>query len=326
MGQRPEELRDVICVRLGNLRGLDLRIFDFDHDLSWQALFVTARGQVLGRFGGRDAKTPAKYHSLPALKYALQDAKRRFDAGDLPPVPAGNPDRPEEYPASRKLPENSCFHCHHVPEFRRAAQRSAGTWHKDLAWVYPEPGNIGLELDLEQSNRLLSGRGELRAGDVLRRIGATPIASSADVQNALHRAPLQGVLELIYERDGKMKQTRLELAAGWKATDLTWRWSLKHLAPAPQVHGYDLTAAEKAKLGLPPRALAFYQGNFMTKTARQAGLQIGDVILGIDAHQLEMTVEEFDLFVRINYAPGAEVAYRIRRGDQPLKIALKLGE
>ena len=44
-----------VRVRLTQITGYDLRLFDFDQDLTWAAFFMNADGYVYGRFGGRDA-------------------------------------------------------------------------------------------------------------------------------------------------------------------------------------------------------------------------------------------------------------------------------
>ncbi len=70
-----------MLLKLGNMRGLDLNLFDFDYDLTWAALMFDDQGHVLGRFGGRDAETPGKYHSLPGLRYSLEQAWERAAKG-----------------------------------------------------------------------------------------------------------------------------------------------------------------------------------------------------------------------------------------------------
>src|SRR5262249_54356942 len=140
-------------------------------------------------------------------------------------------------------------------------------------------------------------RAGLREGDVLRRLNGLPVASFADVQYALHKAPVQGCIPVAWQRGTAALTGELPVAAGWRKTDVSWRWSLRSLQPAPGVHGVDLTAAEKLALGLAARQLAFYQGNFLTPAARHAGVQLNDIILGVDGRHLEMTARQFDAYV-----------------------------
>lgn len=324
-----------MLLRLGSMRGLDLTVFDFDHDLTWHALFLTPEGHVLGRFGGRDADTPGKYHSLRGLRYALEQAlaqyRRRPDEKRAArPRPA---QRVEDFAGIRRIAPGACVHCHHVPELRREAQQQAGTWTIDRVWVYPEPQNVGLSMETDQGNRVRAVRAEsaaaragLRPGDVLRTLGGAPIASVADVQYALHKAPPRGTLSVEWEHEGQSRRGALALAAAWRITDVSWRWSLKRLAPAPGVSGDDLSADEKRALGLSARALAFRPGPFRTTAARHAGVQSSDVVVGLDGRRLNMTARQFETHVRLHYRVGDTLRLEVLRGRMSVTLSLKLTE
>ena len=47
-------------MRLVRITGVDLRLFEFDYDLTWFAFFLSADGAVYGRYGGRDATEAAR--------------------------------------------------------------------------------------------------------------------------------------------------------------------------------------------------------------------------------------------------------------------------
>lgn len=322
-----------VLLKIGDMRGIDLTLFDFDYDLTWAALMFAPDGAVLGRFGGRDADTPGKYHSLRGLRYALEQAWQRFERGAPQPArrPAVSGRRIEEHPGARRFSAKACFHCHHVNEFRREEQQAAGIWQRDFVWVYPEPASLGLTMDIDQGNKATEVRAGspaadagMKPGDVLRVLNGHTTASVADVQYALHRAPAAGIIAVRWQRGGQEHEGKLTLQAGWREGDISWRWSLKSLKPEPQVHGEDLTGAEKAKLGLGPRRLAFRQGSFVPRAAQQAGIRIGDVIIGVDGKRLDMTARQFETFMRLHYRVGDEVRYDIIRGVDRLKIAVKL--
>jgi serine protease Do len=322
-----------VLLKLGNMRGLDLAIFDFDYDLTWIALFLDADGHVLGRFGGRDADTPGKYHSLRGLRYSLEQAWQRFQrsAASKLPRPGLPAKRSEDYAAARRLSSTACIHCHNVNEFRREEKQNAGTWSQDEVWVYPEPAALGLAMAVDQGNRVravqpksAAAKTGLRADDVLRFVHGLPTASVADVQYALHHAPASGAIPIVWQRGGQQMRGDVTLAAGWRKSDISWRWSLKTLAPSPQLHGEDLTLQEKTALGLTPRQLAFRQGSFVPTPARQAGIRINDIILGVDDKRLEMTARQFETYMRLNYKVGDVARYNILRGGERLMIAVKL--
>src|SRR4051812_41209874 len=129
---------------------------------------------------------------------AALDAHRRA-ASEKPPAQPAKKLLAEEYPAAKRLRKGECIHCHQVYEFRRDELKSAGKFVRDDLWVYPLPQNVGVTLDVKQGNRVAtvaSGstaeKAGLKAGDLLQSVNAVPIASFADVQYGLHRAPAKG--------------------------------------------------------------------------------------------------------------------------------------
>jgi hypothetical protein len=323
-----------VLLRPGNMRGLDLAIFDFDFDLPWYALMVTADGEVLGRFGGRDAETPAKYQTLAGLRHSLAHGLQRYRSlGDKKPPSPRKPVRAEDYPAAAKRPDNACIHCHHVYEFRREALQREGRWTLDDVWVYPQPENIGLTLDLAQGGRVAAVQPKspaalagLTAKDVLRRIDDISIASNADVQYALHKAPKKGTITIVWQSGEQEKQARIPLEQNWRQTDVSWRWSLKSMSPSPGVIGDDLDPDERKTFGLEPRQLAYRQMNFLPPAARHAGLKANDIILGIDDQPFSMTAQQFEAHIRLHYRVGQEITLNVLRGQERLKLRLKLPE
>jgi serine protease Do len=224
-----------------------------------------------------------------------------------------------------------CIHCHQVYEFRRAERKAAGTWKREELWVYPLPENVGLELEVDRGDRVRSVRAGspaewagLRAGDVLTGINGVRVAAQADVQYGLHRAPWQGKVAVTWERAGKAHAGQLELAAGWKKTNPTWRPSLLDVLPSLTVYGDDLTAAEKKALGLPAKQLAFRQDKEVHAQARKAGVRAGDVIIGIDGRTPEMTMEQFLAHVRQNYLIGDRVTLEVIRDGKRQSLPMVL--
>jgi S1-C subfamily serine protease len=310
-------------------------VFEFDYDVTWMGFFVTADERVLGRFGGRDEHSPSKYHSLPALRYAMEAALRRYRERSSDKSLAANtePLRPEQYRAARERPAKSCIHCHHVNEFRRDDLQRQGRWDVEDLYQYPVPENLGISVSLDQGNRVrkvrpdsAAGRSGLRAGDVLKSLDDLPVASFADVQHALHLAPRAGKLSAVWDREGKTERGTIALSEGWRKTDLSWRWSLQSLQPAPGLRGEDLTAVEKEALSLNPGRLAFRQGNFVGREAQRAGIRQNDVILGLDERELKMTACQFDVYVRLNYRPGQRVVVNVLRDGRRLDLPMRLPE
>jgi serine protease Do len=315
------------------MRGVDLDLFDFDYDLTWMGFFLHPDGTIYGRYGGRDADSADSRLSLAGLRYALEAALARHRRTDFQSDPAKTkpPRTVEQYPAARRFPERACIHCHQIYDLRRESLQAAGKWKLDELWVYPLPENIGLTLDVDRGDRIAhvaadspAARAGLQAGDRLLTIDNRSIASFADVQYALHRAPARGTLTLAWQHENETRKRELTLSEGWRKTDISWRWSLRGVDPPPWVHGDDLSAEEKKALGLSAKRLAFRQGPFVSELARQAGIRQNDIILGVDGKQLDMTERQFGAYIRLNYRVGDRVIYNILRRGKRLDIALTL--
>lgn len=323
---------EFVLVRLTRMRGVNLALFDFDYDLTWMGFFLSADGTVYGRYGGRDPESADSRVSLAGLRYAMEAALARHRRGsERPREPAVAPRTVEQLPAARRLGERACVHCHQVYDLRRESLQAAGKWRLDELWVYPMPENIGLTLEVDRGDMMaavaagsVAERVGIRKGDRLVRVGGRPVASIADVQYALHRAPAEGTLTIAWQHEDRPRSAELKLVEGWRKTDISWRWSLRGLEPASWVHGDDLSAEEKKALGLSEKRLALRQGPFVSEPAQQAGIRQNDVILGIDGKLLEMTGRQFGAYVRLNYRVGDRVTYHILRKGRRLDIPLRL--
>jgi predicted metalloprotease with PDZ domain len=315
------------------MRGVNLDVFAFDHDLTWAAFFLNADEKVYGRFGGRDAESPDKYLTLPGLKHAMRAAlAAHAKEPKAKPTAEPKPARAvEQYAAAGRLKPSACIHCHQVYDFRREDRQAAKKWSLDEVWVYPLPENVGLTVEPDQGDRIKSVQAKspaaklgLRAGDILKEVNGQPVASFADVQHALHLAPASGKVSVAWERDGKEQARELELAPNWRKTDISWRASMWGLEPPACVHGKDLGAEDRKGLGLSEKALAFRQGNFVPPAAEAAGIRQGDIIVGIDDRPLEMTMLQFNAYVRLNYKVGDKLTYNIIRDGKRVNIPLTL--
>src|SRR5262245_10906674 len=193
------------------MRDLNLDLFDFDYDLTWMGFFVDPQWRVLGRYGGRDADSAESRVSLAGLRYAMQRALDKNRAGKAGPAPKlDKPRTVMDFAAAKDLPEKSCVRCHEVYDVRRRTLLAAKKWSMDELWVYPPPGNVGLTLSRDEGDliqRVGSGsaaaKAGLRKGDRLLSVGPSSIASFADLQYALHRAPVKGTLAVTWARDGE---------------------------------------------------------------------------------------------------------------------------
>ena len=320
-----------MLVRLTRMRDVNLAVFDFDFDLTWAGFFLNAHECVYGRYGSRDANSADSQVSLAGLRHAMQAAldRHRRDP-DARPVAAAKY-TVARYQSLKRLPPGSCVHCHQVSDLRRQDRLAEGSWRRADVWVYPQPENVGLTLDVDQGDRVkkiaagsAAARVGLLAGDVLKTVNGVAVASIADVQYGLQRAPARGEIALTWLRRGRTHEGRLRLAEGWRQTDVSWRWSLRGLDPSPCVSGPDLDAADRKELGLSARQLAFRQLGFVHPAAEQAGIRAGDVIVGLNGRRLEMNTRQFQAYVRLNCKVGERIVFDVVRNGQSLRIPLKL--
>jgi S1-C subfamily serine protease len=285
---------------------------------------------VYGRYGGRDARSDDGRLSLAGLRYAMDKALARHQAAAEKPAPREKPVHVEDYKAAKAW-RNGCIHCHQVNEFRRADAKAAGTWSRDDLWVYPLPENVGITLEVDRGDVVkavaagsAAARGGLQAGDALAKLNGYPVASFADAQYALHKAPKSGTIPVEWKRGTEPLSGTLQVADGWRKTNITWRASLLDILPSLPISGEDLTPAEKTALGLPEKRAAFRQDKFVHSTLKAVGLKAGDVIVGLNGKGIDGTMDDFLGYVRREHLVGETVTLDVRRDGKPIEVRMTL--
>ena len=306
-----------------------MRRFEFDHELTWYAFLLNADETIYGRYGGRDAASADSRLSMKGLRYAMERALAAHKAPPAPTIHTGKPERVEAYAAAKS--HRGCIHCHNINEFRRADLKSAGKWDRESIWVYPLPENVGITLDVNEGNRVkavLAGssadRAGLKPGDLLTKLNGYSVASFADSTFALHKAPIKGSIPVSWEREGTDHMAALQVAEGWRKTNLTWRPSMLDILPSVPFSGEDLTAAEKKALGLSAKRAAIRQDEVVHATLTAAGVKGGDVVIGFDGKSVDGTVRDLLGFVRRNHLVGDTIVVNVLREGKPLGLKLLL--
>ena len=317
-------------MRLTRIDPLDLNLFEFDYDLTFMVFFLNAEEKVYARYGGRDAENPDRRQSLAGLRYTMESVLRMHERDDKAFAP-----KVQEAPrfirdVSSFGRVGRCLHCHQVKEILNTKSKT-GKSNQELAWRYPLPENIGLELELDRGNVIKEVKARspasvagLKAGDVVQRLNGVPIHSFADTQLALDRAPQAGSIELVWQRGNEVLKDKLSLSEGWRKTDITWRPSMQRLVPSARLYGADLTDEEKKVLGLTAKQLAFRQQDSVPSQAQAAGVRGGDVILGVDGKELEMDVIGFLRYVGRSYLVGDQVTVNLLRDGKRLDLKMTL--
>lgn len=347
---RLEKIKDVadkfVLVRLTRIDTQDLNLFEFDYDLTMMIFFLNAEEKVYARYCGRGPEGPDARQSLEGLRYTMQSVLAMHEKAEKQFAPriAGSPRFIRDVQASvgggRR---GGCVHCHQVRETLNVELKKKGGWTADSPWRYPLPENLGMELEVHRGNvvkkvrdkdtRFISVKGGadeadpasvkdgttpaagigLKAGDTLRALNGIPVHSFADVQFALDKSPRNGVVDIAWERGGEKMSAKLPLPEGWRRSSLLWRPSAQNLVPSARLSGTDLDAAERVKLGLSTKQLAFRQKETVGTAAKEAGIKGGDIIVGIDGKEPEMDMLAFNRFVQTNYLVGEKVRILILR-------------
>lgn len=319
---------EFVRVRLTQIQNSDIGLFEFDYDITMSVFFLNADEQIYGRYCGRDARDAEHRQSLAGLRYAMQaalDAHR--DKVELPPRPESLYVR--QLSAFRRY--RGCIHCHQVKEIKNAELKATGQWSREKLFRYPLPDNLGLVLEVDRGDVVRSvepaspaDRAGLEPGDVIERLNGHRVASLADATYALDKAPPEGQTTVSWLRDGRTCEAQLQLPAGWRRSDISWRQSLFHMVPAARMYGKDLPAEERAQLGLAPGQLAFRQKDRVHEQAQAAGIRAGDIIIGLDDKQLELTAYEMLAYVRRNYIVGDVVKVNLVRDGKRISREMKL--
>jgi serine protease Do len=253
-------LDSFVRVRLVQMGGVDLSVFQFDPFLSWSLFFMNGDKTIYGRFGTaspntkRDRKDSNPNHTqaglLAAMRRALEiHAGYSKDPQAWSPRLAGKTGKEphwktiESNPAARKHkrlkrikgPDHSaCAHCHEV---QRTLIDSYFLTKKrvtdDMLWLYPQPEVLGLTLSRDHCARVVrvvegssAKRAGLKVGDDLVGLAGQPLVSIADVQFVLQNFPdAGGELLVRVRRHSKEFDLQLALPRLWRrAEDFGWRY------------------------------------------------------------------------------------------------------
>ncbi len=213
-----------------------------------------------------------------------------------------------------------CIHCHNINEIQRADYKAQGRWKRDDFWVYPLPENIGLGLEIDRGNQVKKvqlrssvEKAGIEPGDIVTQLNGYSIASFADAQFALHKAPAKGEISIRWLHEGKEQSAKLELIEGWRKTNLSWRPSLVDYLPSLPISGEDIGVEEKMKMGITENQLAVRQDKFVHSTLKKIGLQKGDIVVGLSGQKIDGKMKTLLDRVRSNYLAGDKVTLEVLR-------------
>ena len=273
--------------------------------------------------------------SLAGLRYAMEAAltlyrsRREIPARSQPGSPQDKPLWIRDLDAARE--RRGCIHCHDVKEILREEAQAAGVWKASDLFRYPPTENVGFLLNVDRGNEVAQVLADspakdvgLQSGDLIESLNGHRVRSIADAQFALDKSPQQGRVRIVWRRAEREMTAELELPAGWRRSDISWRPSLQQFVGLPRLYGTDLTAEERQQLGLTPTQLAFRHREKIHRQAQPAGVSPGDIILGFDHEQLDMGVYEFERHVRRRYVAGDRVTINLIRDGKRLNLPMTI--
>lgn len=348
-----DELRelydDFVCLRVTNMRGVDLSLFEFDYDLTFSLLLLHPDGTVYHRYGGRDergAEVWLSETSLAALLRRTLEEHRAYSADPDPPSVLRR-NRPEsrtieDVQGFEAKDSGGCVHCHEVLPVLHADGSVRKGRRKDDIWFYPHPTRIGITLDDAENQNVVgrvipdspAAKAGILQGDELRASGTQKLATASDLMWVLDRLDPRGDrLDLELLRGGDEVSVRVTLPKGWKEApprEYAWRNFVWALEPAPGFSGPDLGEAQKRKHGLEPEDFAFEVEWLVTwgtmkkygQAAKQAGIRKGDIVLGTRERRDFADMAEFGTWWRFERRPGDRVRVVVLRGGREIEIPL----
>lgn len=331
-----------MCLRVVQMKGVDLRLFQFDWNLTFAVIFMNADGTIYGRYGTRAGgrNNQMTHVSSPSLQRAMQRALQlhkdypanrdqlRGKRGPEPPYrfPEQMPDLKEHATITTSNTWNSCIQCHQVGENLQRVRHRAGKLTASDIWVYPLPENIGLRIDKDDGLLVRSvvpnspaAKAGFMEGDALKTMNGQPLLSQADIQWVLQNSPMKTEISVRLERNGRTLTKSIVPSGNWKETDLSWRAPMAGLLPG--LHFSRLSNTEKQKRGIAADQMAFVvkyvQGDY-----GKAGVRQRDVVIAVDGRTNAITQGQFLEYVGLSQPPKEKVTLTLLRGDQRLKIAV----
>lgn len=338
--------RQFVCVRVTNMKHVDLNVYVFDYDLTFALLLMNADGTIYHRYGGRDHRGPMAWMSLPSFAEVLRTAlttHTEYTADPKPPAP--KPRRTimdiESFQARIGSKKVDCVHCHNVQPALHAEAQTAGTWSRKAIWIWPSPERVGLQLDPAHQTKVVTvladspaAKAGLERGNRLVQLGTQKIASISDAQAALQFASGDATtIEVRFQRDDEEQKTLISLPADWKTGNsltFSWRPSKWELSPAPGFGGKALSAKQKEKLGIPVDRFAFRLDyrvtwgprKYLGANVAKAGLREGDIITALDGKSDFVSVDHYHSWFRLTRKIGQEVRVDFLRGGKAMSAQL----
>ncbi len=322
-------LEEYVRVRITDLTGVDLGLFEFDGHNAVYYFVLNAEEQIYLRYGGRDARGPDRYLDLESFALALELGLAEHAAwqrGERPGPPRPAPRFPRDVPLvqERIITPGRCVECHIVADYALQASEREGPGERvRTMFRCPDILRLGLALDVPRGLVLAQATGPaaeagLQPGDLIRRFAGRRVLTFADLQHVYDRVPRDAeTVELEALRGEETLAFRVELPPDWWASDLFHRyWSVE---PLVYFANRALTPAEKEQLGLDPDGFAS-ELTEVRPGARSLGvhaLEVGDILFAVDGATSDPLTHDLRLHIKLRKVAGDTLELRLLRDGEP---------
>lgn len=339
------------ALRQVEMKGVDLSQFQFDYDLNWAAMFVNADGVVYARYGTQSAEGPDAYNSIDSLEKTMRRVlELHANYPNNRELFAGKRGEPKPYKTALEMPGLSnkvklkgkteranCIHCHMIHDAEHRAWNANDTFSIEKVWRYPLPDNLGLAIDASDGRIVErvtpnspADHAGLQAGDEIVTINGQVITSIADMQWVFHNAPRDNAQFAIeYHRGDSLQTANVQTRENWKKTDFSWRGSMWSMPPSMGIWTPIANDEERNRHQIAdsePALVARWinQSRPNARAAVEAGLQTGDLILGINGEPFDGDAKEFHHHIRLNHHSKEILPLDVLRDGQRISIEIPI--
>jgi serine protease Do len=355
-GELTPLLDQFVCVRIIDANALDLRMFQFDYDLSFSTLFFNGDGTVYGRYGSWAHQKNPGDKTLAGYKRALEATLTLH--GNYPAnkaALAGKQGKGMEFKTSMDIPAlnakykpqldwegkvvGSCVHCHQIGEALRQNVRDKNLpLTPELIYAWPSPRSIGLTMAADQIARVesvdegsVAFRAGLKPGDNVIELAGQPLISIADMSWILHHAPAEGIVSALVKNASGQREVKLSLAGGWREqVDISARvgaWDMRAMAFGGMLLA-DLPDQTRAERGLAKEQMALLVktvGQFGKHgVAKKAGFCKDDILVEIDGKTERMSESQLIGYLLQSRTVGERVKTTVLRDSHRLELVLPM--
>ena len=340
-------LAKYVCVRVTELNGIDLGLFDFDGMNTIYFFVLNADEQIYLRYGGgenakKNAKRPLdEYLSTPSFELALElglEQQRRYQQGALAKQPRPAPKFPRDIRSIKVnyLDKGECFHCHFPRHYGWGDADALGKFDKKEVWVFPEPTKIGIHVDVDQGVVLERTQGVvkeagMKAGDKILAIDGDRVLTFADLQYRYHKVPHDAEeVTFTVERGAAKQDLRVPLPKDWRVTDVGHRiWRLR---VNPGFYSNPISSERRKRLGLKDGGLtasvwSVHQngGTGPMMAGGKAGLRPGDVIYAVDGAEVDLEHgQKLYTSIKLKKKVGDTIRLKVLRDQRTLEFSYTL--